>query len=229
MLRSEPKEQEPQSFPCDWFSAVCATSGSPCRPASQQGVPASPEPRLQGGSHQWGERGEGLLWACAEGRGCCHLYGTDPVQRNDQHRGRQTRGALRQITGRDQRCFKVRLEVSVTKSQVKVRPSILSSDITLLIIDECHHTNKQAVYNQIMGCYVEKKQNGERPLPQVLGLTASLGTGGAKTPQKAVEHVLQVRVCPSYNQICILSITLISLADLCQPGLRRSFHQNVHA
>uniref|UniRef100_H3D2C6 RNA helicase n=1 Tax=Tetraodon nigroviridis TaxID=99883 RepID=H3D2C6_TETNG len=66
------------------------------------------------------------------------------------------------------------------------------SDITLLIIDECHHTNKEAVYNQIMSCYVEKKQNGEQPLPQVLGLTASLGTGGARTLQDAVEHVLQI-------------------------------------
>lgn len=73
----------------------------------------------------------------------------------------------------------------------------LLTDITLLIIDECHHTIKQGVYNQIMGCYVEKKLNGEQPLPQVLGLTASLGTGGAKCPDKAVEHVLQVRVCPA--------------------------------
>eukprot|EP00066_Takifugu_rubripes_P002741 XP_003964848.1 PREDICTED: probable ATP-dependent RNA helicase DHX58 [Takifugu rubripes] len=66
------------------------------------------------------------------------------------------------------------------------------SDITLLIIDECHHTKKQAVYNQIMSCYVEKKLNGERALPQVLGLTASLGTGGEKILERAVEYVLQI-------------------------------------
>lgn len=66
------------------------------------------------------------------------------------------------------------------------------SDITLLIIDECHHTNKESVYNKVMACYVEKKLKGERPLPQILGLTASPGTGGAKTPEKAVEHVLQI-------------------------------------
>lgn len=68
------------------------------------------------------------------------------------------------------------------------------TDITLLIIDECHHTNKEAVYNKVMGCYVEKKLRGDRPLPQILGLTASPGTGGAKILEKAVEHVLQVRV-----------------------------------
>lgn len=66
------------------------------------------------------------------------------------------------------------------------------SDITLMIIDECHHTHKESVYNKIMGCYVEKKLKGEGPLPQILGLTASPGTGGAKILEKAVEHVLQI-------------------------------------
>ncbi|XP_071323695.1 ATP-dependent RNA helicase DHX58 [Trachinotus anak] len=66
------------------------------------------------------------------------------------------------------------------------------SDITLLIIDECHHTNKESVYNKIMRCYLEKKLKEKRPLPQILGLTASPGTGGAKILEKAVEHVLQI-------------------------------------
>lgn len=81
------------------------------------------------------------------------------------------------------------------------------TDITLLIIDECHHTNKESVYNQIMRCYVEKKLKGERPLPQILGLTASPGAGGARILQRAVEHVLQVRILPnvSFTQDCRLS------------------------
>ncbi|XP_072225459.1 ATP-dependent RNA helicase DHX58 [Leuresthes tenuis] len=66
------------------------------------------------------------------------------------------------------------------------------SDITLLIIDECHHTHKESAYNKVMRCYVEKKLKGERPLPQILGLTASPGTGGARTLENAVEHVLQI-------------------------------------
>lgn len=69
------------------------------------------------------------------------------------------------------------------------------TDITLLIIDECHHTHKESTYNKVMRCYVEKKLRGEGLLPQILGLTASPGTGGAKFPKKAVEHVLQVRLC----------------------------------
>lgn len=71
----------------------------------------------------------------------------------------------------------------------------LHSDFTLLVIDECHHTHKDAVYNKIMGRYVEKKLRNGGNLPQVLGLTASPGTGGNKTLDKAVEHVLQVCVC----------------------------------
>lgn len=66
------------------------------------------------------------------------------------------------------------------------------TDITLLIIDECHHTHKEAVYNKIMRCYVEKKLRKELRLPQILGLTASPGTGGASTLENAVKHVLQV-------------------------------------
>ncbi|XP_034567100.1 probable ATP-dependent RNA helicase DHX58 [Notolabrus celidotus] len=66
------------------------------------------------------------------------------------------------------------------------------SDITLLIIDECHHTNKDHVYNKIMACYVEKKLEGEQRLPQILGLTASPGAGGETILFRAVEHVLQI-------------------------------------
>ncbi len=43
-----------------------------------------------------------------------------------------------------------------------------------------------------MGRYVEKKVRKEGNLPQILGLTASPGTGGNKQLDKAVEHVLQV-------------------------------------
>lgn len=66
------------------------------------------------------------------------------------------------------------------------------SDITLLIIDECHHTHKDHTYSKIMRCYVEKKLKDDGPLPQILGLTASPGTGGKKTLDKAVEHVLMI-------------------------------------
>ncbi|XP_029912843.1 ATP-dependent RNA helicase DHX58 [Myripristis murdjan] len=79
------------------------------------------------------------------------------------------------------------------------------SDITLLIIDECHHTHKEAVYNKIMRRYVEKKLKGERPLPQILGLTASPGTGGARILAKAVDHVLEI--CANMDSAIVSSKT----------------------
>lgn len=77
------------------------------------------------------------------------------------------------------------------------------SDFSLLIIDECHHTIKDAVYNNIMLRYIKQKKRNQRirktegsaemvPLPQVLGLTASPGVGGAKDRKRAEEHILKI-------------------------------------
>ncbi|XP_059936978.1 ATP-dependent RNA helicase DHX58 isoform X3 [Mesoplodon densirostris] len=62
---------------------------------------------------------------------------------------------------------------------------------SLLVVDECHHTHKDTVYNVILSRYLELKLRRTRPLPQVLGLTASPGTGGASTLDGAIDHVLQ--------------------------------------
>ena len=51
------------------------------------------------------------------------------------------------------------------------------NEISLIVIDECHHTRKNSPYARVMGCYLEEKQSGESELPQVVGLTASPGAG----------------------------------------------------
>ncbi|NXA09263.1 DHX58 helicase, partial [Sapayoa aenigma] len=66
------------------------------------------------------------------------------------------------------------------------------TDFSLLVIDECHHTHKDAVYNKIMLRYLQCKLSGQQDLPQILGLTASPGTGGATSFKGAVEHILQI-------------------------------------
>ncbi|XP_029429105.1 probable ATP-dependent RNA helicase DHX58 [Rhinatrema bivittatum] len=66
------------------------------------------------------------------------------------------------------------------------------TDFSLLIIDECHHTHKDGVYNKLMEGYIEKKLKRQGRLPQILGLTASPGTGKATTFEKAKEHILQI-------------------------------------
>ena len=66
------------------------------------------------------------------------------------------------------------------------------SDFSLIIFDECHHTDKEAVYNKIMMHYLLVKEEGTHPLPQIVGLTASPGTGRAKNIGTATAHVMQV-------------------------------------
>ncbi|KAJ7329142.1 hypothetical protein JRQ81_015316 [Phrynocephalus forsythii] len=66
------------------------------------------------------------------------------------------------------------------------------TDFSLLVIDECHHTHKETTYNQIMEDYLTRKLKGQHKLPQILGLTASLGTGGANSLKGAQDHILQI-------------------------------------
>ncbi|KAJ8784297.1 hypothetical protein J1605_008448 [Eschrichtius robustus] len=84
---------------------------------------------------------------------------------------------------------------------------------SLIIIDECHHTNKEAVYNNIMRRYLNQKLKNNRlekkskpviPLPQILGLTASPGVGGAKKQAKAEEHIL--KICANLDAFTIKTV-----------------------
>ncbi|KAL2081449.1 hypothetical protein ACEWY4_023302 [Coilia grayii] len=104
------------------------------------------------------------------------------------------------------------LENSFTNAKKGGEDGIALSDITLLVIDECHHTQKGGVYNHIMLRYLRQKhrnplllkeQRAPVPLPQILGLTASPGVGGAKTQQKAEEHIL--RICANLDAFTIMT------------------------
>ncbi|XP_072927575.1 ATP-dependent RNA helicase DHX58 [Hemitrygon akajei] len=77
------------------------------------------------------------------------------------------------------------------------------TEFSLLIIDECHHTQKNGVYNKIMAQYIEAKRKNVTNLPQVLGLTASPGTDGANTVDKAMNHILQI--CANMDAQLIMS------------------------
>ncbi|XP_028991540.1 interferon-induced helicase C domain-containing protein 1 [Betta splendens] len=89
------------------------------------------------------------------------------------------------------------------------------SDLSLIVIDECHHTQKGGVYNHIMMRYLKQKnKNSSRrkvqkepvPLPQILGLTASPGVGGATMMAKAEEHIL--RICANLDAWKIMTSNL---------------------
>ncbi|CAK6954110.1 interferon-induced helicase C domain-containing protein 1 [Scomber scombrus] len=88
-------------------------------------------------------------------------------------------------------------------------------DLTLIVIDECHHTQKGGVYNHIMMRYLKQKHKNKRlkkeqktpvPLPQILGLTASPGVGGATKMDKAEDHIL--RICANLDASKIMTRSL---------------------
>ncbi|XP_067843473.1 interferon-induced helicase C domain-containing protein 1 [Heptranchias perlo] len=85
------------------------------------------------------------------------------------------------------------------------------SDFSLIIIDECHHTQKEGVYRSIMTRYIDQKLNNKKgnavePLPQILGLTASPGVGGAKNRINAESHILQI--CANLDAYKIMTVKM---------------------
>ena len=86
------------------------------------------------------------------------------------------------------------------------------SDFSLLIFDECHHTDKGHPYNDIMLRYLEIKfpsgsdrhQAVKERLPQIIGLTASLGVGKARNKNEAQEHILQL--CANLDCSAIVTV-----------------------
>ncbi|ELW47101.1 Interferon-induced helicase C domain-containing protein 1 [Tupaia chinensis] len=105
------------------------------------------------------------------------------------------------------------LENSLLNSESGEDAGVQLSDFSLIIIDECHHTNKEAVYNNIMRRYLKQKLKNYTlkkecrpvvPLPQILGLTASPGVGGATKQAKADEHIL--KICANLDAFTIKTV-----------------------
>ncbi|ESO99044.1 hypothetical protein LOTGIDRAFT_142329 [Lottia gigantea] len=66
------------------------------------------------------------------------------------------------------------------------------SEFSLLILDECHHTRKGEPYNNLMKKYLKAKKAREDGLPQIIGLTASLGVEKATTVGEATISILKL-------------------------------------
>ncbi|XP_067405457.1 interferon-induced helicase C domain-containing protein 1 isoform X2 [Emydura macquarii macquarii] len=105
------------------------------------------------------------------------------------------------------------LENSLLNATKEDEEGVQLSDFSLIVIDECHHTQKEGVYNNIMRRYLKEKMKNNRfrkenkpliPQPQILGLTASPGVGGAKTPQKAEEHIL--KICANLDAYRLMTV-----------------------
>nr|XP_061812180.1 interferon-induced helicase C domain-containing protein 1-like isoform X1 [Nerophis lumbriciformis]XP_061812181.1 interferon-induced helicase C domain-containing protein 1-like isoform X1 [Nerophis lumbriciformis] len=104
------------------------------------------------------------------------------------------------------------LENSLERSLKGEDEGVRLQDISLMIIDECHHTKKGEVYNQVMMQHLKQKnvntklrkeQKETVPLPQILGLTASLGVGDATRLETAEKNILQI--CANLDACQILT------------------------
>ncbi|NXJ99600.1 DDX58 helicase, partial [Corythaixoides concolor] len=86
------------------------------------------------------------------------------------------------------------------------------SIFTLMIFDECHHTTGNHPYSVLMTRYLEQKfDSSANQLPQIVGLTASVGVGNAKSIEETIEHICTL--C-SYLDIQALSTVRENKQDL---------------
>ncbi|XP_032549636.1 interferon-induced helicase C domain-containing protein 1 isoform X2 [Chiroxiphia lanceolata] len=105
------------------------------------------------------------------------------------------------------------LENSLINADKEDEEGVHLSDFSLVIIDECHHTQKEGVYNNIMRRYLKEKMKNRKlakenkpliPQPQILGLTASPGVGGARSYAKAEDHIL--KICANLDACRIMTV-----------------------
>uniref|UniRef100_W5MHM2 RNA helicase n=1 Tax=Lepisosteus oculatus TaxID=7918 RepID=W5MHM2_LEPOC len=79
------------------------------------------------------------------------------------------------------------------------------STFTLIFFDECHNTIKNHSYSAIMKMYMDTKLgNPAAPLPQIVGLTASVGTGKSKNEHGIREHIYNL--CASLDTDTISTV-----------------------
>ncbi|XP_077176013.1 interferon-induced helicase C domain-containing protein 1 isoform X2 [Paroedura picta] len=102
------------------------------------------------------------------------------------------------------------LENALLNADRDAEEGVYLAEFSLIVIDECHHTQKEGVYNNIMRRYLKEKREKKKqskprlPLPQILGLTASPGVGGAKNKSRAEEHIL--KICANLDADRIMTV-----------------------
>ncbi|CAD6199957.1 unnamed protein product [Caenorhabditis auriculariae] len=91
-------------------------------------------------------------------------------------------------------------EPTVSDSLGKPSEVFYISTFSLIVFDECHRTQKKEPYSMLMRFYHEIKNKvvpEGHVLPQIVGLTASLGVGNAKSDIQACEFI--ARICANMD------------------------------
>ncbi|WAR20833.1 DDX58-like protein [Mya arenaria] len=84
---------------------------------------------------------------------------------------------------------------------------------SLLIFDECHHTKGSGAYGELARRYLREKLNKRIGLPQIVGLTASIGVGHSKNEEDAVEYI--TKVCAA------LDVKRLSTVERCRTNFEK--------
>ncbi|WAR22442.1 DDX58-like protein [Mya arenaria] len=99
--------------------------------------------------------------------------------------------------------FVVTAQILVNALKAKKIESV--REFSLIVFDECHHSNKQHMYNEVMARYLhlklrEKVDSSE--MPQIVGLTASLGVGGKTELGQGVDHMKRIMANMDAKFLC---------------------------
>ncbi|XP_058047645.1 interferon-induced helicase C domain-containing protein 1 [Ahaetulla prasina] len=122
------------------------------------------------------------------------------------------------------------LENALEKVYEDDEEGVQLSVFSLMIIDECHHTQKEAVYNNIMRYYLKEKRENEKrkkegkqlvAQPQILGLTASPGVGGATNHSKAEEHILTICANLDADEIVTVQEHIVQLQQQAKEPIKK--------
>ncbi|KAI6203962.1 hypothetical protein M3Y94_00617700 [Aphelenchoides besseyi] len=84
------------------------------------------------------------------------------------------------------------------------RQNIGFEDISLLFFDEAHYCADDHPCNHIMKIYHDKKDQGTIGDLQIVGMTATVGTHGAKSIRQSVEHL--ALVCANLDTINVVTV-----------------------
>ncbi|XP_046542904.1 probable ATP-dependent RNA helicase DHX58 [Haliotis rubra] len=81
----------------------------------------------------------------------------------------------------------------ILENQLKDAKIKSLSVFSLIVLDECHHTRKGEPYNKLMLRYLKQKSKQKsKRLPQIVGLTASLGVEKATVDEEAIDNILKL-------------------------------------
>ncbi|XP_052100653.1 antiviral innate immune response receptor RIG-I-like isoform X2 [Mytilus californianus] len=97
-----------------------------------------------------------------------------------------------------------------------IEQDVTIDDFTLMVFDECHHAHANHSYNRIMQAYMDQKIKHEaerNKLPMIVGLTASVGVGRAKTTEGAIDWIKTMMANMDAEELATVRVNIDELSE----------------